>query len=252
MEATSEYVICQSCGLVNEEAATAIALLERERNQQRARIARLESQRVKALTAHPRYADALDVLEYWRQVCAPNARELNGKRLVNCLARLEHYDAATLKTAVHGYARFPYATRRGRSPVGAGNEWQADAEQIFRDAGWVDRGVRLAHQGNWIDTRILAGVHWSKVKAANRKAIMAYLRERFGEPLEDSQGTLLWPCPRCQADDRSGAGLRVTLDDFRWLAQCSLCELTDTQLLELAVPPPPEPLMPDLDQLSLM
>lgn len=94
----------------------------------------------------PRKAEALDVLEFWRQTCMPKARGLNGKRLENAIARLKDgYTVEQLKRAAWGYSIMPYVVDPGRrSRTGSPADWRADAELIYREPRRVDDGLRWA------------------------------------------------------------------------------------------------------------
>jgi hypothetical protein len=171
MTATTEKPVhlCDACGTLNEEAAARIAALEeqvavlsedvgsleRELRGKRAQIKRLKADSDAAIKNDPRYATAIVVLKHWKKACAPNARELGGKRLENCIARLkkspqakEGYTAEELMRAVDGYALKPYMVNFKRSHVGTQEDWKADAEFIFRDPQKVDAGIRIAERAD--------------------------------------------------------------------------------------------------------
>ena len=149
---TSEPIGCPQCGAYLEQVT-------RERNELLQRIEdvqtelavkigtirRMRGEQVRKPEESPHYAEAMELLEYWRQLCAPKTRELKGPRLEKALARLNGgYDVANLKLAVFGYSRRPYVTIGGRSAKGLAMQRHVDAELIFRDAKHVDMGLAIA------------------------------------------------------------------------------------------------------------
>src|SRR4051812_4218863 len=88
--------VCTGCGVVHDGATEYIAnlieqreLLERELRGKRSQIKRLRSDQDKKLQASPHYATAKRVLERWRYLCMPTAKEiLSTDRLSSCIARL--------------------------------------------------------------------------------------------------------------------------------------------------------------------
>jgi putative DNA primase/helicase len=120
-----------------------VANLERDLRGKRSQIKRLRADQDEAMRDSPQYDDAIDVLKHWQSVCAPNAKELTGKRLENVLARLKAYEPAELKRAASGYALKPYVVNGRRTHDGGKSDWRADAELIYRDAGHVDTGLRI-------------------------------------------------------------------------------------------------------------
>lgn len=122
--------------------------LERELRTKRGQIRKLREDQDAALRDSPQYEAAMEVLTFWRKMCAPKARELSGKRLEAVMARLRGgYAAAELKQAIVGYAARPYVTQGRRTATGASDDLHVDAELIFRDAKHVDLGIRMAEQG---------------------------------------------------------------------------------------------------------
>jgi hypothetical protein len=147
-EGPTAILACPECGAFLEETTDRLACAEKDRDlsenevrKLRRRVAYLEAEFTGKPTAHPRYADAVEVLERWRDRCRPKARDIEGgHRLERVLARLGHYPKEELLLAVEGYAAFPW---KGKS---------ADAELIFRSAADVDRGLALAERlaaGDW-------------------------------------------------------------------------------------------------------
>ena len=145
MTERNDTVCCPDCGCVNDWATEQIRLLERELRSMRSRLSRVTGERAKAPMQNAHYAEAIEVLEFWKKQLAPRTKTLNGKRLTNCLARFdEGYDKNDLMLAVMGYVNRPYATRHGRAPQGAPWERRVDAELIFRDPGRVEMGWAMA------------------------------------------------------------------------------------------------------------
>jgi hypothetical protein len=162
--------VCEGCGCINEGAAATIEYLtdeldkrdqritellgdrenlERDLRSKRSTIKQMRSDRDKLLTNDAQYDTAMGVLEHWKTVAAPNARELGGARLANCLARLHGgYLAEELKKSVDGYALKPYVVNGRRTHDGPKDSWVADAEFIFRNARNVDQGLRIADRAD--------------------------------------------------------------------------------------------------------
>jgi hypothetical protein len=154
---------CAGCGTVNEIGAARfraleeqverqredIGLLERDLRSKRAQIKRLRADQDQHTRADPHYDEAMDVLAYWKGSCHPAAKELGGKRLEHCLARLHgQYTPEALKRAVDGYALKPFVVGGRRSHEGPKDEWHADAELIFRTPEKVDQGIRIADRAD--------------------------------------------------------------------------------------------------------
>lgn len=101
-ETTRPAWVCEECGGVNEDAAARVKMLEqqlgivqenvelaeRDLRSKRAQITRLQREQDQRVRNHPKFEGAMRVLAHWRTVCSPNARELAGKRLENCIARM--------------------------------------------------------------------------------------------------------------------------------------------------------------------
>jgi len=238
---------------VHDEASALVASLrgdmdnlERELRSKRAAIKRLQSEQDQQLRASRHFAAAMRVLETWRALCAPAARELGGRRLELVIARLNaQHSEQELTEAVVGYARLPFIVDRRRSPHGTKAQWFADADLVFRDAKHVEAGIRMAGQDvvEGIPEALLAVIPWRRVRAANRRAIIAMLRKRFGGGLEDN-GYLNWPCPRC--DNHPTCSLRIAPVDIGTM-ECFACGLGETQLIQmLDAGPRSLPLKPSL------
>jgi hypothetical protein len=155
--------VCE-CGQINELAADRIAALEeqvdlqdgdignleRELRRYRAENKRLRKEQDQALRAHPLFPKAVKVLEYWKATCHPNAREVDSRRRVEpVIARLAGgYSAEELCRCSDGYALKPYVVQGRRTHEGPKDNWQADAELIFKDAKRVDAGLAIAERAD--------------------------------------------------------------------------------------------------------
>ena len=143
---------CAECGALNQEATALVARLradlhhaEVELRAKRARISELRSEQTAAAANDQTANAARAVLEEWRRTCSPKARELDGKRLVLAVARLNAgYSQADLMQAVHGYACRPYVVNGRRLATGTPSQRFVDATLIFRDAQHVDAGIAIA------------------------------------------------------------------------------------------------------------
>lgn len=239
---------CTECGAVHAGAGELLAQLrgdteglERDLRSKRTQIKRLQAEQDEALRASPFYPDALAALGRWRDLCAPTAKELGGKRLELAIARLRgRYTRADLELSFLGYSRFPYVTDKGRSPDGKPNQWQADAEQILRSPKMVEQGWRLAKRQAPAAPTNLSEVPWRKVRGENRRAIVDYLTKRFGGGIEAGYEFLAWPCPRC--DNHPACTLRVVSASasLSYLVSATCCGLNDEQMLALLHEPTPE------------
>lgn len=242
-----ELIACPECGCLNEQATALLDQsrlhidgLERDLRVKRAKITRLEGERKDALIGSQFYHDAMEVLRYWSEKLAPNAREIDSTdRLEAVIARLKgKYTVAQLKECVDGYAKRPYVTREGRSLHGTPAERKVDASLIFGTPKHVDNGIAYAASGSSpaagaIHSGSLERLSWRQVQIANRRLIIRALTERFGEPFEDdsmlSGGYLLSPCPRC--DNAPICTLRIAPPGMGWVAQCSACGLDELRLM---------------------
>jgi predicted Rdx family selenoprotein len=157
-----EVVFCPECGAVLaafqellDAKSEAIADLHQQNIGLLAKVSRLRGEQLDKRKSDPRFEDAQAILELWRELLSPKARDLNGKRLENVLARLKKtphskdgYVVEELMWSIRGYALKPYVVNGRRTATGTADDWHADAELIFRDAGKVDQGIRWwkAHQ----------------------------------------------------------------------------------------------------------
>jgi hypothetical protein len=139
----SDTYACPECGSVLPDLGELYDAAKETIAQQARTISRLRNEQRKQPTTHPRYGDAMEVLELWRQLCSPRTKELNGPRLQGCLDRLDHgYGVEDLKRSVVGYGRFPFVQRGMRAMSGGAR--RVDARLIFSDAEHVDEGIALA------------------------------------------------------------------------------------------------------------
>jgi hypothetical protein len=157
----SEIHACPACGVVNDRANTVIAELRETVTQLGIEVAS-KRKAIKALRSDqsgehpPEYDEAMEVAEYWRDRCSPRARELNGTRLRNTVARLRAgYDVDTLKQAIDGYAARPNVKDGKR--VREGGRRFCDLELIMRDEKHVQSGVEIAIEEMRSDQGVLAG-----------------------------------------------------------------------------------------------
>lgn len=126
-----------------------VANLERDLRGKRAQNRRLRAEQDEKTRNDPLYPQAIEVLQHWKAVCSPKARELGGKRLENVLARLRgKHTVEELKRCAEGYALKPYVVGGKRSPIGPKDDWHADAELIYRDAKKVAAGIAIADQAD--------------------------------------------------------------------------------------------------------
>jgi len=242
-----QVVFCADCGLVHGEATAlleetqAIASeaqqhlqhIEEERRIQRDRIHKLQREAYERAKNSAHYLVAREVLERWRELCHPKARELEGNhRLEHCVARLKGgYKQDELDRSVDGYARFPYVVEKRRSPIGPPSRWYADAELIFRTPGHVNTGIRLAgEQHADIPYALLSMVPWQRVRELNRRTILSYLRRRFGGLVEED-GYVYSPCPRCDDGTAMRTPLVVAPASLHYLVECRSCGLDEARLL---------------------
>jgi hypothetical protein len=99
------------------------------------------------------YADAIEVLEFWRDRLHPTAVSLGGERLkkvISCLTptpESKGYTVEQLKEVVDGYEAYQYVLEgRGRVRHGTPATRRIDAELLFRDAQHVDQGRAFARE----------------------------------------------------------------------------------------------------------
>lgn len=196
--------VCDACGVIHgsrSDVATIgslrndIANLERELRGKRVAMQRQRVTQNAAIQNDPLYDDAMRVLEYWRTTCFPGARELAGKRLENCMARLKGgYTVDSLKRSIEGYALKPFVGQGGkRSHEGHQDDWHADAELIFRNPCKVDAGIRVADRAD--DLRDVLSVRTSSPDATPTGSTLSEL-SKLGEAAlaYAERGCLVFPC----------------------------------------------------------
>lgn len=150
---TAHMICCTGCGAVMDSTDLVHELQEqiqalREENFRLTRRAKdLRKQGYKQLHLHERYDEAMEVLEHWRSVCQPTAKALRGERLRKVLDRLEEGCAvAELQECADGYGAYPFLVNAVRVAQGTPQQWNADAELVFRDDKHVRKGLLLAQQ----------------------------------------------------------------------------------------------------------
>jgi len=155
---TGEF--CPECGSVLPEISQRIEgleeslrLAERDLRGKRSLVARLRGEQNAARP--PEYEDAMEVARYWRDTIRPTAKELNGPRLINTIARLKHYTAEDLKKSIWGYYCCPYVHEGERVPVGPEKARYDDLELIMRDAKHVEKGIEIAVREARYDTGLI-------------------------------------------------------------------------------------------------
>jgi hypothetical protein len=157
---------CSACGVVNDDAKAYLLELEQrvlelqekvanvteDNHKKSSEIRRLKRDSDRQLQNDPHYEQAVEVLEYWRDMLHPEARQLfGGERLKNVLARLSDkdgkpYTTEELKLCVRGYVAFPYVVNSRRTAHGSPATRRIDAELIFRDPQRVENGKAYAEE----------------------------------------------------------------------------------------------------------
>lgn len=143
-------VVCDACGVVHEEATEKIGILQEavtnlgiEVSRKQARVNRLRNESMGQRP--PEYDDAMQVALYWKQNISPTARELNGPRMENTIARIRAgYSVEELKWAVWGYRCRPNVLDGKRVPARLGGRRYVDLELIMRDEKHVQIGMEIA------------------------------------------------------------------------------------------------------------
>ncbi|CAB4197851.1 hypothetical protein UFOVP1313_35 [uncultured Caudovirales phage] len=237
-----DLFVCGECGCVLDDVKSALASrdeqisilsddvlnAERELRSKRAQIKALKRDQDARLRDEPTYDKAMDVLDHWKSVCSPNARELGGKRLENVIARLKgQYTVAELKQAADGYAQKPFVVNSRRSSEGHRENWYADAELIYRDAQKVDAGIRMAQSVN--EPRTPQNTTLTIREA--REWVLDQLDSRFpGAALYDKQ--MDWwvsPCPVCL---RAHNSLKILMRDKKPWLYCDECNADGPRIAE--------------------
>jgi len=233
-------VACEACGEITQqlmELTNDLNLAETDLRRARRARSRLEGERAYALTAHPLYPKAEQVLTGWQDICMPTAREpFSETRVKPVLKRLEFFSPEELLTCCQGYARYPFLVHGRRSAYGHEVDRFVEAEFIFRKPQHVQRGIQMANaEDHGVPVAVLAKVSWRKVWLANRHLIIQALRRHWGhDGIEGSYRDLLWPCPFCVGEDPDRATsltLAVYNEPGLKLAECSMCGMTEDRLL---------------------
>jgi hypothetical protein len=248
----ADVCFCEVCGLVNATATARLQELEGDltnaeldKRKLRRRVATLEGERGRLMQADKHYKSAQGVLNLWRELCAPGAKEpYSETRMKPLLARLHAgYTVGDLVEAIQGYARFPYVVRGRRVAFGHATDRVVDAEFIFRNAQHVDRG-RMMARSDLTDAPVapvVAKVPWRKVWEENRRLVLAALEQHFEGAqglMSSGQGYRAWPCPFCIQENRYEPGHEpLTLQVVEGsqpgarIASCSVCGLTEDRIL---------------------
>lgn len=228
---TQHACACPECGSVLEELGEAldarderIQILdgdlenaERELRSKRAQIKKMRADQDRRLREAPEYDTAIRVLEHWKATCSPNAKELAGKRLENVIARLRgDYSEADLKRAVDGYGLKPYVVNSKRAVDGSKEDWYADAELIFRDAGKVDGGLRIAERAD--DLRQVLGGREEPVLAPSSSLLLSPLGEAALRMA--SKGFMVFPCQEAGKAPATRNGLLDAKRDAEAIRKC--------------------------------
>jgi hypothetical protein len=246
MPSNESFVFCEACGTINDHVADLVEELDVAKDEvikKGRRIKQLQKERAGALEADLFYGEATAVLEHWRDVCAPNAREpLSPVRVKPVLDRMHGgYDRVELIKAADGYARFPYYCKGRRCAVGVDLDRSVEAEFIFRNAANVDRGLAMflapTGAGTQPSPAFVARVPWDAVWRENRRLICAALTRRFGGSIDSGYTDgRKWPCPVCQHEHADPPGMEpstlfVSAHVGHQIARCNVCGVTDAKLL---------------------
>lgn len=115
--------------------------LERALRAERRKVSSLRAQQRRQQSAHPFYAQAVEVFDYWRAKLAPKAREFTGERFQAVVERLEAtWTVEDLKQAVDGGVT---RQRRGGSPIDLHSICRNE-KNLMLFMGYADSAGRLA------------------------------------------------------------------------------------------------------------
>jgi hypothetical protein len=135
------------------ELTRQLGIAERGRTVAESRYRKLLRESDAQLSKNPYAGAAMRVLEHWRELCHPGARELQGPRLRIVIERLDPkrakppYSEEQLIHAIDGFAAFPYVIRgQGRSASGTPAQKKVDVALILGDAKHVDMGLDLREE----------------------------------------------------------------------------------------------------------
>jgi hypothetical protein len=148
---------CPACGTFIERLAdfeSTVSGLGVELAKKTAAIKRLQGGQANGRP--PQYNDAMEIALYWKALCMPKARELEGSRIDRTCARLKHYSKDDLRKAVFGYSCYPHRGEYGkRLRAEQGGKWDADLSKIMLDPTHVDAGIAMADREQGYDQGVL-------------------------------------------------------------------------------------------------
>jgi hypothetical protein len=184
----------------------------------KAEVKRLRKDQDRALKNDARYRDgsAKTVLEHWKKVCAPSAKEIESpRRLEPTLARLHGgYSVAELCRCCDGYALKPYVVQGRRTHEGPKDDWHADVDLIFRDAKHVDNGLAIADRAD--DLRQVFDLQQTiEVDASPEVSALGQAAMRLAR-----RGLLVFPCKRRSKAPATRHGLRDAKTDVEAIRRC--------------------------------
>ena len=180
----------------------------------------------------PKYGVAMRILNRWRELLrsqrqgagrqaarelsrSPEAKPRGGPQ--HCSRRLQPLPVRGQRAAITRWPANPVVCRRRSS--------------IFRTPQHLKRGIDLAQdQVATVPHAIVEQIPWHRVKELNRRAMMRYLTECFGQPMDFTEdGWLSSPCPRCDDGRALATPLQISngSHDLTYVARCSHCGLAD-------------------------
>jgi hypothetical protein len=138
---------CDRCEVIGHELAETADQLqgaEREIRAWRRRYANLKRDVEAEAKAHPRWDEAREVFDYWREKCRHPNSKLNAERfnLVEPYLRADGLEMC--KRAIDGAAFDPFITARRNGSKKRHDGW----ELIFRDRGKFEEFVNKAPKGD--------------------------------------------------------------------------------------------------------
>jgi len=129
------------------ELTRQLGIAERGRTVAESRYRQLRRETDSQLKKSPHYHAAMRVLDCWRELCHPGARELEGPRLRIVIDRMKAkppYTEDQLRHCVEGFAAFPYViSGHGRARHGTPAQKKVDVNLILGDAKHVDMGLAM-------------------------------------------------------------------------------------------------------------
>jgi hypothetical protein len=201
-----------ACGLSSVDFARVredLANAERDLRLKRAQLSRLRAEQDGDWTDAELDAAQI-VLTHWRDVLAPRARELTGKRQVAVLNRLRGgYTAEALCRCADGYALKPYIVNRRRTHDGPKDAWKADAVFIYDNAERVDQGLAIADQADNLRASLSVVPAPREVPATQRSQLGA-----LGEAaLRMARALAVFPCREGSKDPATTHGFQDATRD---------------------------------------